>query len=176
MPGPKVKSALSPRAKPRTREFGVVARRQLVEVPECPERLAGVKPLDQTVSAWDRLWHSDVVSVVDLKSDMESVVRWASLLDERERAFRAFRRKRLVEGSMGQPTLNPLWSVVRGCDSELRALEDRIGLTPKARLQLGITYGEAVKSLDELNQMMDEEVDDADIDDPRLSVIEATAT
>lgn len=158
-----------------TRDLGVVVRRERVEVPACPAKLAGVAPLKVTVEAWDRLWSSDVVSVVDLKSDHEAVVRWASLLDERERAFRAFRTERLVGGSQGQPVLNPLWTVVRTCDSELRALEDRIGLSPKARLQLGITYGEAVKSLDELNQLMDEEGDDVDVD-PRLSVIDATAS
>jgi hypothetical protein len=36
-------------------------------------------------------------------------------------------------------------------DVEIRQLEDRFGLTPRARLQLGITYGEAKKSLEELN-------------------------
>lgn len=176
MPAPKAKHALSPRAKPRTQEFGVVARTSLHDPPACPARLAGLAPLGSTVEAWDRLWRSDVVSVVDLGSDMEAVVRWASLLDERERALRAFRRKRLVEGSQGQAVLNPLWNVVRGCDGELRALEDRIGLSPKARLQLGITYAEAGKSLDELNRLMDEEGDADDVDDPRLRAIDASAS
>lgn len=176
MPGPKAKHTLHPRAKPRTREFGVVELKQLDAPPVCPAKLAGVAPLAETVQAWDRLWRSNVVSVVDLASDMEAVVRWVSLLDERERAFRAFRRKRVVEGSQGQPTLNPLWKVVSSCDSELRALEDRIGLSPKARLQLGITYGEAVKSLDELNDMFDEEGDDDDNADPRLAAIDTTAS
>lgn len=175
MPGPKAKHTLHPRAKPRTREFGVVELKPLDAPPPCPTKLAGVAPLAETVKAWDRLWRSNVVSVVDLASDMEAVVRWVSLLDERERTFRAFRRKRLVRGSQDQPTLNPLWKVVASCDSELRALEDRIGLSPKARLQLGITYGEAVKSLDELNDMFDEEGDDDDAD-PRLAAIDTTAS
>lgn len=176
MPAPKAKHTKHPRSAARTQEFGVVARRALPEAPACPAKLAGVVPLEGTVEAWDRLWRSDVVSVVDLQSDMESVVRWASLLDERERALRAFRRKRLVEGSQGQAVLNPLWNVVRGCDTELRALEDRIGLSPKARLQLGITYAEAGKSLDELNRLLDEEGDADVIDDPRLAAIDTTAS
>ena len=175
MPAPKAKHLLSPRAKPRTKEFGVVARPVAFKAPACPERLGGKPPLEGTVEAWDRVWRSDVISVVDLQSDLETFVRWASLLDERERALRAFRRKRIVEGSQGQPTLSPLWQVVQACDKELRALEDRIGLSPKARLQLGITYGEAARSLDELNGMLDEEGDDADVD-PRLQVIDATAS
>lgn len=161
-----------------TKDFGVIAHRRTGDPPVCPAKLAGVVPLKATVEAWDRLWRSDVVTVVDLLSDLEAVIRWASLLDERERALRAFRRSRLVEGSQGQPVLNPLWAVVQSCDRELRALEDRIGLSPKARLQLGITYGEAAKSLDELNRLLDMEGDDVDDDfaDPRLGVIDATAS
>ena len=178
MSGPKAKHTLSPRAKPRKREFGVVKPKPLDVLPVCPEKLAGRQPLDSTVEAWDRLWSSDVATVLDLRSDMESVLRWAALLDERERTFRAFRRNRLVAGSMGQLVLNPLWAVVRACDTELRALEDRIGLSPKARLQLGITYGEAAKSLDEMNRMLEEDDDALDDtgDDPRLSVIDASAS
>ncbi len=158
-----------------TRDLGVVVRRPVSEVPALPEKLNGVRPLAETADAWGRLWTSPVASVVDLASDRESIVRWASLLDERERAFRAFRRKRIVQGSNEQPVLNPLWAVVKSCDAELRALEDRIGLSPKARLQLGITFAEAASSLDELNGWMDEE-DADDVDDPRLSVIDATAS
>jgi hypothetical protein len=157
-----------------TRDFGVVAKRALPELPSCPALLAGKEPLPSTVEAWDRLWSSDVVQVVDLRSDMESVVRWASLLDERERTFRAFRRQRIVEGSTHQPVLNPLWMVVRSCDAELRALEDRIGLTPKARLMLGITYAEAGKSLDELNRLMEVDDDEEPIVDPRIAIIDAS--
>lgn len=158
-----------------TRDFGLVQGRK-GPVPVCPAELAGKEPLPETVSAWQRLWSSDVVQVVDLRSDYESVVRWASLLDERERAFRAFRQQRLVEGSQGQPTLNPLWTVVRACDTELRALEDRMGLTPKARLQLGITYAEAGKSLDELNRLLEDDGDVDEVEDPRLQAIDTSAS
>lgn len=177
MPAPKVSAAKHPRAKPRTREFGIVATRE-VERPALPSTLGGVKPLATTVEAWDRLWSSDVVNVVDLRSDIEAVIRWAALLDERERTFRAFRKQRIVEGSQGQPTLSPLWQVIRSCDTELRALEDRIGLSPKARLQLGITYAEAGRSLDELNRMLEDDHGDVDeaAADPRLRVIDVDAS
>jgi hypothetical protein len=36
-------------------------------------------------------------------------------------------------------------------DAEIRQLEDRFGLHPKAGLQLGIVAGEAARSLEELN-------------------------
>lgn len=161
-----------------TRDLGIVrAGAADRPAPKCPAKVGGMAPLAATVAAWDRLWSSAVVQVVDLASDMEAVERWAALLDERERAFRAFRRQRMVEGSQGQPTLSPLWQVVRSCDTELRALEDRIGLSPKARLQLGITFAEAGRSLDELNRMLEADDDAEDgVEDPRLRAIDVDAS
>ena len=179
MGAPKVAAAKHPRAKERTRAIGTVPRRQDIEfiTPALPEKLAGKEPLASTEEAWQRLWSSDVAQVLELDSDLEAVVRWASLLDERERAFRSFRQQRLVEGSQGQAVISPLWSVVQACDKELRALEDRIGLSPKARLQLGITYAEAATSLDALNRSLEvDEADDSDIADPRTNVIDAEAS
>lgn len=178
MPAPKVAAAKHPRAKPRAKAIGQIARRTgvAVIVPPCPSVLAGKEPLPETVDAWERLWSSDVAAVLELDSDMETVVRWASLLDERERTFRAFRLRRMVEGSTGQPVLSPLWQVVQSCDRELRALEDRIGLSPRARLNLGITYAEAGKSLDELNRLLERDDHEDAIEDPRLQAIDATSS
>jgi hypothetical protein len=67
-------------------------------------------------------------------------------------------------GSTGQEVLNPLAKYIAQCDAESRALEDRFGLNAKARLQLGITFGEAKKTLDDLNRGLD---DDYDQPDPR---------
>jgi P27 family predicted phage terminase small subunit len=164
-----------------TRDIGLVPKQAPAEPPPpLPAKLSGVTPLAATKEAWQRLWESPVARVLDRTSDLGAVIRWAELLDERERAMRAFRKSRLVSGSMGQPTLNPLWQVIASIDKELRQLEDRIGLTPKARLQLGITLAEAGRSIEDLNRMLDEETD-ADVDegtpeaDPRLRVIDATS-
>ena len=78
---------------------------------------------------------------------------------------RAARRNRLVAGSKEQPVLSPLLGYVLSLDAEIRQLEDRFGLTPRARLQLGVTFGEAHRSLAELNAaFMEEQTLD---DDPR---------
>ena len=39
------------------------------------------------------------------------------------------------------------------CLDASRALEDRLGLSPKARAQLGVTFGQAQLSAAELNRM-----------------------
>ncbi len=53
---------------------------------------------------------------------------------------------------------------MRAYDAEIRQLEDRFGMTPRARLQLGITFSESVRSLEALNQSF---IADDDEEDPR---------
>ncbi|MBA3778215.1 MAG: hypothetical protein H0X16_02710 [Chloroflexi bacterium] len=82
---------------------------------------------------------------------MPALRRLFALLDERERAYRVSRRALVVEGSMGQPRINPVVGLVATLDAEIRQLEDRLSLTPKARMALGVAFGEAHRSLDALN-------------------------
>jgi hypothetical protein len=85
--------------------------------------------------------------------------RWErrALYDERERAYRAYRRERLVTGSTGQLLLNPLRRAMSNFDSEIRQLEDRFGLNPLARARLGIQIGEAARTLADLNRMLEDD-------------------
>jgi hypothetical protein len=94
---------------------------------------------------------------------MAAIRRYFSLSDERERIYRGFRRKRMVLGAAGQKVLNPMGRALHAFDSELRQLEDRLGLTPRAGLQLGIQLTQAARSLAELNQALE----DDDEDEPR---------
>ena len=116
-------------------------------------RLAPAPPtglLQASQAAWVRLWASPLASTFT-ESDVPALERLFQLRDERARAFRAARRQRLVAGSTGQPRLSPLVTYVATLDAETRHLEDRFGLTPRARLTLGIQLGEAHRSLGELN-------------------------
>jgi len=61
------------------------------------------------------------------------------------------REEPMTTGSQGQKILNPMYRQRTAVDAEIRQLEDRFGLHPKAGLQLGIVYGEAARSLEELN-------------------------
>ena len=74
-------------------------------------------------------------------------------------------------GSQGQPVLNPLGRQLSSSDAESRQLEDRFGLTPMARLRLGVQIGTAARSLDDLNRQLDHDDQDK-TEDPRLQVIE----
>jgi hypothetical protein len=63
--------------------------------------------------------------------------------------------------------LNPMGRAMHEFDSEIRQMEDRLGMTPRARLQLGITMGEAARSLADLNRVLDEDDEGNDDVDPR---------
>ena len=102
-------------------------------------------------------WNIDLASAVDTKSDQSAVYRLATLIDERERVYKQAKKDRLVVGSQGQVVLNPLYSAMLKLDAEIRQLEDRIGMNPKARVSLGISIGQAKKSLSDLNAELEEE-------------------
>jgi phage terminase small subunit len=106
--------------------------------------------LKATGARWATFWTSPVAAAADPVTDLPAVERLFRAYDEVERAGRAFRKQRIVPGSTGQPTLNPLGRYIAQLTSEITALEDRLGLTPKARLALGIQMGEARRTLDDL--------------------------
>jgi hypothetical protein len=75
-----------------------------------------------------------------------------------------------VSGSKGQPVLNLLGGLITRLDAEIWALEDRFGLTPRARPRLGVVFGEAHRSLEQINKDLDAELEaETEEADPRLS-------
>ena len=141
---------------------------QLVALGERPAHLPAPRCLlAATRQAWEGFWGSEVAAAVDASSDMPAIVRLFTLLDERERALRIYRRARLVSGSQGQPVLSPAFKAIAVLDSEIRQLEDRFGLTPRARAALGLTIGQARITLDQLNVAAIESAT-SELPDPRL--------
>ena len=153
--------------KSKTRDFGVVEG-GAAAVPEVPQTQPAL--LKRTREWWESVWRSQIAGSWDRESDLPAVERLAKLHDDRERAVRSYRQEPLVEGSQGQPVLNPLRSVVAECDKEIRQLEDRLGLSPLARLKLGVTFGEMHRSLEGLTgEITADDDDDGDADDdPRV--------
>lgn len=148
---------------------------QNVDNSSLPHPLDGALPppaglLKRTRVAWERFWESDVAQAIQAESDMPMVERLFRLRDDRERAHRAYRADPLIQGSQGQSVLNPMAQVVKNCDSEIRALEDRLGLNPQARLRLGIV-------LDDVRRRVKRQVTDglkpADLDeDAEVAVVD----
>jgi P27 family predicted phage terminase small subunit len=120
---------------------------------------------------WRTFWRSEMARIVDEDRDRPAIERLFTLYDERERAYQAFRRARLVKGSTKQPVVNPLWRhATATLDPEIRQLEDRFGLTPRSRAQLGLAIGGLKKTLDDMNRELDDDRDDDEGQDPRLAV------
>lgn len=125
--------------------------------------------LRATKESWATHWTGPLVSVYLPATDEAVIRRLFGLRDERERMMRAIRRARLVEGSRGQPRANPLYAQVAAFDAEIRQLEDRVGLSPRSRLALGIQLGRAQASLADLAAAADGDDDDAAAADLRLA-------
>lgn len=100
---------------------------------------------------------------------MPPLERLFSMYDERDRMDAELRVNPMMIGHKGQAILNPLYRQRSAMDAEIRQLEDRFGLHPKAGLTLGIVYGEAARSLEELNaRIANADAAEAEIEeDPR---------
>lgn len=142
--------------------------------PPAPKPTKG-QLLASTRDWWADIWASDVSALWDRRSDMAGLRRLCLLIDERERALRAYQTQRSSTGSTGQLVVNPFAKEIASLDGRISALEAQFGLTPKARLDLGVTFGAAAHSLEELARKVEDATSD-DPDDPREAVIDTTAT
>jgi hypothetical protein len=138
-------------------------------IPPLPKPASG-RLLQVTKNAWVEFWSSQISTIVDARSDAPALRRLFLLYDERERALRAYQAERMTEGSMGQMVVNPFAKEVASLDARIVVLEDRFGLTPHARLKLGVTFGDAARSLSDMNRTLADALADEDDfdDDPRF--------
>lgn len=125
--------------------------------PPAPENL-----LERTRKLWHWYWDSQVASVASDTTDLPQIEIVFQMLDEHARCFRAFSTKRLVRGSQGQMVLNPLGRYCDRLRGQILSYAREIGLTPIAKLRLGITAGHAKKTLDQMNRELDADDDAAD--------------
>ena len=155
--------------------LGVVEGVEVV-VPPAPHP-QGRKLLAGTVRAWEEFWSGQLAQLVN-RADLPALGRLFQLYDLRERMQRALLDEPFVTGSTGQIVAHPAAKEMASLDGRILALEDRFGITPMGRLKLGVTFGAAVKSLDDLNAAFDRGDGTAGPDpdaDPRLGAIDAVA-
>ncbi len=125
--------------------------------------------LPATVEEWKAFWASPYARVVDWSRDRQAIERLFWLYDERRRLAKAGRKKRLVAGSTGQLSLNPLLRQLTATDSEIRQLEDRFGLNPRAAIALGVRLGDLAKTMEDLNREANDDRDEEE-PDPRKAL------
>ena len=127
-----------------------------VVVPDPPEGLS-----EANLESWDEFWHSELSQLVK-RTDLASVRRLWDYYQQHEDLTGIFAKGRMVAGSQGQPRLNPALDGIMKLEGAILRLENELGLTPSARLRLGITFADASNSLDALAQKFDT-VDDEDL-------------
>lgn len=147
------------------------------DAPDEPRKkpAASTEWLACTRDDWNDVWADNVMAAIyNPGTDLQPLYRLFGLRDDRERFRRAVRRKPLVDGSKGQPVTNPLAKLIPSLDRDILALEDRFGLSPKARLMLGVTLARAGASLDELaGGLFDNEPAGDEEEDPRTATVDA---
>lgn len=135
-----------------------------VKVPAAPAGLLKI-----TRDRWAEFWTSPVAGLADRVSDRPALERLFGLYDDLERCARVVRKTgHMVEGSKGQLVMNPLLRHMQTQAAEIRQLEDRFGLSPRARLGLNFTLGQTAKTLADLNSEFGEGGEGDEDDDPRL--------
>ena len=135
-----------------------------------PSAPAGL--LTEAATIWVRYWTSASAGYISAESDSSALDRWIWYLDELHRARKAFRRRRFINGSMGQPTLSPLGRFIPQLEAMVRGLEGGLGMTPLARRRLGYALGPGASAapggrtaIDDLNDDLDGDAADFDMVD-----------
>lgn len=123
-------------------------------IAQAPPPPAGLLIASRT--SWAAYWTSPLARLVEPDTDLPALARLWTLYDEMARMSRVARAQRVVAGYRGQPRPNPLYRVMAGIEIAILSLEDRFGLSPRARLQLGIY---ATRSLADLNAEFDASLD-----------------
>lgn len=135
------------------------------EAPPVPEGIA----TGYAINAWAAFWRSPVSAVVT-EADHPALRRWIELVDLREQMLGVAREEPMVSGSTGQKRAHPFWGEVRSLESDISKLEAQFGMTPASRMKLGVSLGQARKSLAEMNA----EIMKANDEDARYEIIEWT--
>lgn len=130
-------------SKPALAVLTTVAPQQTIPPP--PD---GIAPA--MIAFWNTYWLSPLSQTVTLPTDMPALRRLFLYYDDIEKSHANYLAQPIWSGSAGQDRISPFARHAMELESAVRALEDRFGLSPKARLELGVTLGDAARSLAEL--------------------------
>ena len=123
----------------------LIAAYEPAPIPDAPEGLS-----EPQLVAWEEFFTSELSGLIK-KTDMPVVRRLWTYYQQHEDLTVIFEKSKLVAGSTGQPRINPAHDAILKLEGAIHRLENELGLTPSARLRLGITFADATNSIDALN-------------------------
>jgi hypothetical protein len=127
----------------RTKDVGTVSRLPVVRAAAAPLPAEHWAP--EVAEGWHELWSSPLADPKVLKpTDVPALRRLFEFRHQLVLARQRFDAEPEVVGSMGQPVLSPWAGEIHRLEGVISKLEDRFGLTPLARLRLGVTFEEGV--------------------------------
>jgi len=103
----------------------------------------------ERLESWHGFFESELSQLVN-STDLSAVRRLWTYYQQHADLTNIFAKGRMVAGSQGQPRLNPALDGLMKLEGAILRLENELGLTPSARLRLGITFADATNSLDDL--------------------------
>lgn len=112
---------------------------------------------DLTVLRWRDIWASDVAQVWDRNGDMGRLVRYIITFDNWVKMKQATSGREVVRGSHGTMRANPLFRVLTGLELDLKAAEEKLGLTPMDRMRLGIEFGGAARGIEDARKLLEDQ-------------------
>ena len=136
---------------------------QTGDVPKPPANLD--KP---TREFWNAYWQSELAAATQADIDLPAFRRLAQGYTQLNRLAKAILKSPMVEGSKGQPVPHPGYRIRSTLEAEVRALEDRFGCNPKARLNHGIQLGKVHRQLGDLSRELTTDDDQDEAEDPRV--------
>ena len=111
----------------------------------------------QSHERWNQMWASSISQIWDKQGDMGRLVRYIVNFDSWLKLTEALAGREVVKGSRGQIRANPLFNVRTGIELELKAAEEKLGLTPWDRMRLGVEIGGAAQGLDTAARLLEEQ-------------------
>lgn len=112
--------------------LGKPASERLMELPAVPDELSPA-----LASAWQAYWDNPVSFVAEVV-DVPMIRRLFGLYAQHEKAAAVVAQALVVKGSVGQIRVNPLADHLLKLETAILRLENELGLTPMARVRLGI--------------------------------------
>lgn len=112
------------------------------------------------VAIWREFWRSPLGDAVDYRGDGPALRRWITLVSLRDAILAsfgpgAFDNLPVVYGSTGGNLIvHPLLRLEERYSREIMMYEDRFGMTPLARMRLGVAIGQAHESLDAMRRRL----------------------